>query len=195
MGGPHKPAMKLAGWPLLDHVLLAVSGAFERVVVGSPRISHGSPQIRKEDTPQSRPGAGKAAAMDRISQESVVVLAADLPFIGPGLDQLRTELGAGRNDAAVLVDTTGRLNFLASVWRTSSLRAALARTGNLAGIPVRALYEGMTTAKIPDFDGHGADCDIPEDLRTARLRITKHHAGLLPASPLAWPRLDLHSPG
>lgn len=194
LGGPGKPGIPLAGWPLADHVLLAVSGAGRRILVGAPRIGLAEPVFCREDPAGSGPVAGIDAGLARVRQPLVAVLAADLPFIAAALPQLRSSVLAGGKDAAVLVDSTGRVNYLAAVWRTAALFGALERLGNPANAPVRRLYDGVDVALLPDFDALGADCDTPADLAVADERIRRHNPGQLPATPLAWPRLALHAP-
>jgi molybdopterin-guanine dinucleotide biosynthesis protein A len=240
-----KALVRLAGWPLADHVLLAASFASTRVQVGPARIALGSPAFCLERPPGGGPVAAIAAALDRIDQidqPSVAVLAGDLPFIGPALAELQRCVTAGPSsgderasqarssapdersreeaaerasqarsaeerssapdersreeafDVAVLVDISGRVNYLAAVWRTAALRAAVAALPSAANAPVRALYDGAEIAHVPDFDACSADVDTPDDLRSAEERIRRRSPGRLPTSPLAWPRLELHSP-
>jgi molybdopterin-guanine dinucleotide biosynthesis protein A len=200
--GGAKPELPLGGWPLLDHVLVAVSAASNRIVVGPSRHGLGEPIFVSEQPPGSGPVAAIAAAIDQLQQPLVAVLAADLPFIRGELDQFRAalEVTPGK-DAAILVDTNGRLNYLASMWRTSSLRRVVSELGDPAGLPVRALYESADTINIPDFDALGADVDTPNDLAAAEERLTTptegftlHTVAQPPATPLAWPRLELASP-
>ena len=220
-----KALIRLAGWPLADHVLLAASFAATRVQVGPARIALGSPVFCREHPAGGGPVAAIAAALDsdRIDQPCVAVLAGDLPFIGPALPELHRRVNAGAGydiagaqhreeqrrgaqriadersrdeavDVAVLVDISGRVNYLAAVWRTEALRAAVAALPSTANAPVRALYDGVEIAHVPDFDACSADVDTPEDLRAAAERIRRRSPGRLPLSPLAWPRLELHSP-
>lgn len=193
-GGVDKPGLPLAGWPLVDHVLLAASGASNRIVVGPHRRALAGPSFCREQPAGSGPVAAIAAGADRVRQPTVAVLAADLPFIGPALDELRRAVTDRGRQVGLLVDTTGRSNYLAAVWRTSALLQALDALGDPAGQPVRALYAGRDVEHVPDFDALGADCDTPDDLAEARDRIRRHSPGRLPAALLAWPRLDLHSP-
>jgi molybdopterin-guanine dinucleotide biosynthesis protein A len=189
-----KALIRLAGWPLADHVLLAASFAATRVQVGPARIALGSPAFCLERPAGGGPVAAIAAALDRIGQPSVAVLAGDLPFIGPALAELQRCVTAGTSDVGVLVDTSGRISYLAAVWRTAALRAAVAALPSTANAPVRALYDGAEIAYVPDFDACSADVDTPDDLRVAAERIRRRSPGRLPLSPLAWPRLELHSP-
>jgi molybdopterin-guanine dinucleotide biosynthesis protein A len=204
--GLSKPERPLAGWPLLDHVLVATSGATTRVVVGPERRGLAEPRFCREEPAGGGPVAGIAAGIAHITQPVVAVLAGDLPFIGTGLDNLRSALLVERNDVAAFVDTRGRINYLAAVWRLPALEAAIARLGDPAGKPVRALFDGVTAAFIPDFDDESADVDTPNDLAAAQQRIRQipperwspeggaHRRARLPLAPLAWPGLELHAP-
>jgi molybdopterin-guanine dinucleotide biosynthesis protein A len=189
-----KALIPLAGWPLADHVLLAVSGAHTRIQVGPRRTALGSPVFCTERPAGAGPVAAIAAALPLVDRPLVAVLAGDLPFIGGALAQLSRCAGSSGRDVGVLVDTTGRTNYLAAVWRTEALRAALAAVGPPAGRPVRALYERADVERVPDFDACSADVDTPADRLAAEQRISSHSPGRLPASPLAWPRLELHAP-
>ena len=66
---------------------------------------------------------------------------------------------------------------------------------------MRALYASTETINVPDFDAHGADVDTPNDLAAAAERITNsaelftpHSQVPPPATPLAWPGLELAAP-
>ena len=189
-----KALIRLAGWPLADHVLLAVAGATSRIQVGPRRVAIGSPRLCAEQPPGGGPVAAIAAGLPHIRQPLVAVLAGDLPFIAGALAELRRPVATGAADAALLVDLSGRANYLAAVWRTEALREALVALGDPVGAPVRALYRRVEVATVPDFDGCSADVDTPADLRTAADRISSRNPGGLPATPLAWPRLELHAP-
>lgn len=189
-----KALIPLAGWPLADHVLLAASGASTRIQVGPRRTALGSPVFCAERPPGAGPVAAIAAGLRLVNQPVVAVLAGDLPFIGGALDQLSRCVTADGREAGLLVDTGGRSNYLAAVWHTEALRTALTRLGAPAGVPVRALYERADVERVPDFDACSADVDTPADRRLAEDRISSHSPGRLPASPLAWPRLELHAP-
>jgi molybdopterin-guanine dinucleotide biosynthesis protein A len=195
--GGVKAERPLAGWPLLDHVLLAVSSAGRRIVAGPQRAGLGEPAFVRESPPGSGPVAAISAALDAVEHDLVAVLAADLPFIGPGLELLRAGLRA--REAVLLVDADGRVNYLAALWRTDALRRAVAAVGPPAGLAVRSLYSGADVAHAADHDGVGADIDTADDLARAERRIRDEVAGLrpsrspgrLPSTPLAWPELAL----
>jgi molybdopterin-guanine dinucleotide biosynthesis protein A len=198
VGTRAKPELRVGGWPLIDHVLLAVSGARVRVVVGPPRIGLGDPLFCTEDPPGSGPVIAIDTGIDTLLRASplphIYVLAADLPFIAGGLVELRTTLNLEDNCAAAFVDIDGRVNYLASMWKTGILMSSMLNVGDRNGAPVRALFDQFKTGLIPDFDAVSADCDTPNDLAAAQERIMRHNPGQLPVTPLAWPRLELHAP-
>lgn len=204
VGYRDKAELPLAGWPLLDHVLLAVSGAVRRIVVGPERRGLTEPTFCREHPSGGGPVAAIQAATELVSAPEVLVLAADQPFIGSGLSVLQSALRDQTHDVAALVDVGGRINFLAARWRTDALRDALDRvavTSGAPGAPVRALFSDVSLATVADFDAASFDCDTQADLREAEARIRRaadpregHSRAQLPESPLAWRGLALHSP-
>jgi molybdopterin-guanine dinucleotide biosynthesis protein A len=195
LGGRDKPAEKLLGWPLIDHVLLAASAAQRQIVVGPPRRSLSQPIFCREEPPGTGPVAAVAAASPLVISPFVALLAADQPFIGSALGPLRAALADGRAEAAVLVDPSGQLNYLAAMWRSDSLTRALDELGpDLAGARARGLYERVELVHVPDFDGWGQDCDTWEEIAAAEQRLKRRSPARLSAAPLAWPRLELYSP-
>ena len=181
LGGADKPALDLDGRPLLAHVLDAVAAAQRRVVVGPPRDVPPGVLLCRESPPGGGPVAALAAGIVHTSAPSVVVLAADLPRIGPAVDHLLAGVEAGHVEAAILVDRNGRLNPLAAAWRRSTLLAALAREPP-SGRAMRRLLAGVPLLLITDEDGWSLDCDTQADLDRAR---TWFAAGRRPGG--SWP--------
>jgi molybdopterin-guanine dinucleotide biosynthesis protein A len=166
-GGVDKPGLDLDGRPLLAHVLDAVAPAQRRVVVGPPRAVPRGVLLCRESPPGGGPVAALAAGIVHTSASSVVVLAADLPWIGPAVVRLLAGLEAGKVEAAILVDRNGRLNPLAAAWRRSTLLAALAREPP-TGRAMRQLLDAVPLVLITDEDGWSLDCDTQADLDRAR---------------------------
>lgn len=103
-------------------------------------------------------GGGAAAGL-------VAVLAVDQPGVtARTVRRLRTAL-ADRPDAAgaLLVDDTGRRQWLAGVWRVAALRAAL--PADPAGGSLRAVLGGLPVVEVAALPGEADDVDTPEDLR------------------------------
>ena len=166
MGGADKAMLDVAGTPMLRLVLDAVAGALMRIVVGPPRDIAGVAWCQ-ESPPGGGPVAAIAAALPHVRAEAVVVLAADLPWVGPAIEPLRTALTGA--DVAML-SSDGRLNYLAAAWRSDALSAALRALGAPAGASMRALVAGARAVPVPDAGHWGEDCDTWTDLARARRR-------------------------
>src|SRR5262249_12658643 len=116
-------------------------------------------------------GIAAGAALLPADVARVAVLSCDLPFLTPTvLSGLCASLDEG-GDVALLLDGSGRPQWLCTVWR----RAALARRLEAAGVPIggrlcylvgQADVRGMsvtdTTGPPPWFD-----CDTDDDIRRA----------------------------
>jgi molybdopterin-guanine dinucleotide biosynthesis protein A len=182
LGGPGKPALPVAGRPMLERVLAAVADARPRVVVGAfgPGGRAGLPDdvaMVREEPPGGGPAAATAAGLALLEAETeqVAVLAADLPLLTAGaIGILRRRLAESTVDGALYVDDGGRPQTLCGVWRPAALRTAVhemeAGRGGLAGAPMAALLNGLRVAGVswtrpsppPWFD-----CDTDADLRRA----------------------------
>lgn len=183
LGGAAKPALAVAGRPMLARVLAAVDDAAERVVVGPPSlralvaagVPGGVPSgvvggvvgrggggvdrgvvVVQEEPAGGGPVAGLAAGLAEVSTDRVVVLAADLPLL------TREAVGAllaalGGYDGAVFVDGNGRQQWLCGAWSAGALRqrlAGMAADGPLAGRAMRELVAPLRVVGVP-VDGGG----------------------------------------
>ncbi|MEU3569652.1 NTP transferase domain-containing protein, partial [Kitasatospora sp. NPDC036755] len=112
LGGADKPGLTVRGTTLLDRVLAACAGARTAVVVGPPRpTARAGVHWTREQPPGGGPVAAVAAGLDLVTAQTVLLLAADLPFLDRRtVERLVTALDrAGADaDAAVLVDAGGR---------------------------------------------------------------------------------------
>lgn len=163
LGGADKTALLLDGRTLLDTVLAAVAGAGTRIVVGPARPTATPATFTRERPPGGGPAAAVPAGLALVRAQWVAVLAGDLPWLDAvTVDALRAAAANGGGGGAVLADDTGRLQWLAGVWRTAALRRLPwqpgARLGRLleplAPVPVRCPGE-----RPPWFD-----VDTPADL-------------------------------
>lgn len=174
LGGADKPGLTVGETTLLDRVLAACAGARTTVVVGPGRpTARTGVRWTREQPPGGGPVAAVAAGLDLVTAPTVLLLAADLPFLDRRtVDRLVTALAeAGPAvDAAVLVDAGGRDQPLAAAYRTAPLRTALAALGDPAGLPLRRLTGGLARQLVADTDNVAYDCDTWEDLEQARER-------------------------
>ena len=169
---------------LLDSVLAGLPAATSVVCVGPPRPTRRS-DVRwvREEPPLAGPLAAVFAGLACGSAPTVLLTAADMPRVGFAVPSLLAALESSGGwppiDGAVLVDSDGRAQVLASVWRRERLAAALAsialdRSGSagaapgvgpaLVGRPLRLLLQGTVLAAVSDGWDAGRDIDAPQDL-------------------------------
>ncbi|HEX8628252.1 MAG TPA: NTP transferase domain-containing protein [Catenuloplanes sp.] len=187
MGGADKPALPVAGRPMLTRVLAAVADAEPRIVVGpAPAALPAGVRTTRERPPGGGPVAAIAAGLALLDPDVplVAVLAADLPLLtADAVAVLRQAVaGASNLDGALYHDEDGRPQLLCGVWRVAALRAAVERVA-VAGPPagasppapgrgasVRALLDGLAVARV-SWQRPGPppwfDCDTDADLRRA----------------------------
>ncbi|MFG2323976.1 NTP transferase domain-containing protein [Streptomyces sp. NPDC048568] len=139
LGGADKPGLRVGGRALLDRVLAACAGARTTVVVAGPRPTARPVTWAREDPPGGGPLAALAAGLRHTTAEFVVVLSADLPFLGePTVARLLSALAAGEADGVLLTDADGRDQPLVAAYRASAVRRELAAmAGDRAGRKAR----------------------------------------------------------
>ncbi len=171
LGGVDKPALRVGDRSLLDVALAACARARVTVVVGPQRETARDVRWTLESPPGSGPLAALAAGLAALAEpgaespDLVVVLAADLPYVDPGVARrliaaVDADPGA---DGAVVVDGTGRSQPLLAAYRRASLERALDAIGDPRDRPVRSLLERLHLAETIDASA-AADIDTPEDL-------------------------------
>ncbi len=178
LGGVDKAGVRVGGRALLDRVLGACAGARRVVVVADPRPVALPVVWAREEPPGGGPVAALDAGLRHTAREYVVVLSADLPFLGaPTVERLLSALAAGDAEGALLTDADGRDQPLVAAYRASALRrelAALARDRDgLAGLPLRRLTGALRLTRVPGAVA-SFDCDTWDDIATARARIREH---------------------
>lgn len=82
LGGADKPGLTVGGLTLLDRVLGACRGAGTTVVVGGRRETVRPVVWAREEPPGGGPLAALGAGVRGVSARTVLVLSADLPFLG-----------------------------------------------------------------------------------------------------------------
>lgn len=186
--GADKTAAVVGGRSLLGRAVqaLADAGAGRVVVVGPRRpddVRIGCPlTLTREDPPGSGPVAGLLAGLGAVTAEVVVVLAADLPGVGPALvgdllSELDRPTGPGEHpDAAVAADADGRAQWLTAAYRAQPLADACRTVeaeaaGRERGPSLRAVASRLSRRDVAPRPGWGrlVDVDTPQDLTRARL--------------------------
>ncbi|WP_405751090.1 molybdenum cofactor guanylyltransferase [Streptomyces sp. NBC_00012] len=179
LGGADKPGIRVGGRSLLDRVLAACADASTTVVVGGRRPTV-RPVVWTREVPS---GGGPLAALDagvrRTTAERVLVLSADLPFLGPGtVGALLADAGGGQRDGALCIDREGRDQPLVAVYGAEPLRRELAliatEHGGLSGLPLRLLTHELDLVRVESGPLASFDCDTWEDIASARARIREH---------------------
>ncbi|MGN8027536.1 molybdenum cofactor guanylyltransferase [Microbacterium sp. 22242] len=176
MDGAAKPLLLLGGRSLLarGRTALADAGVSPIVAVG-PRAEEPGLVWVREDPPFGGPVAAIAAALarDELAQAGrILLLAGDL--IHPDAVVRRLLAASAEGADSVAFDADGRPQWLAGIYRTTRVRAALAALGSPAGASCRALLGGLAIRWIPDQDGITADVDSPADLDRARADLEEH---------------------
>jgi CTP:molybdopterin cytidylyltransferase MocA len=118
--------------------------------------------------------AALAAGLPVTAAGVVLLLAADLPWVGAAVPVLLSALAAEpATDTAVLTDADGRRNHLAAAWRRDALTGAVARIRPPAGAAARVLYTDVRVLEVGDPGGTAEDCDTWPDVARARARADR----------------------
>lgn len=173
LGGVSKPAIAVGGRRLIDIALDALVGAETTVVVGATLPTSRPVTWVREEPAGGGPVAALAAALPLVQSATVVVLAADLPFISAGaVEQLLRDRADAA--AAIAVDDNGRDQPLIGCYDTSRLRAAIPL--DPAGASMRSLLHALEAAgPLARLELGGDppvtwDCDTGADLIRAQER-------------------------
>ncbi|MFQ6146216.1 NTP transferase domain-containing protein [Streptomyces seoulensis] len=127
LGGADKPGVRVGGRALLDRVLSACADARTTIVVADPRPTARPVRWAREEPPGGGPLAALDAGLRHTTADHVVVLSADLPFLGPDtVGGLLAALGASDADGVLLTDGEGRDQPLVAAYRAAALHRALA---------------------------------------------------------------------
>lgn len=153
LGGADKPGLRVGGRALLDRVLAVCADAGSTVVVGGRRPTVRPVTWAREVPEGGGPLAALGAGVRLTAAESLLVLSADLPFLGE--ETVRSLLAAaepGGHEGALCTDKDGRDQPLVAVYRAEPLRRELAllatEHGSLAGLPLRLLTAELDLARV-----------------------------------------------
>jgi molybdopterin-guanine dinucleotide biosynthesis protein A len=169
LGHVDKASLRLAGVSLLDRALHATRAAQEVVVVGEPVATSVAVTWAREDPPGGGPAAGLMAGLDafRTAPDLVCVLAVDMPRVSGETVARLVDAATSRpdTDAAQLVDSTGRRQPLAGVYRFPALSAARpVNREHERGLSVRRLVGSLRVVDVPAVGEEAHDVDTWADL-------------------------------
>ena len=169
--GADKASIEVGGSTLLEHVLGALAEVSEVVVVGEEVPTSRPVSFVREDPPLGGPAAGLLAGLSGFPRppEVVVVLAVDLPMVTTGT--VRRLVERVEEDGALLVDESGRRQYLCAAYRSQALLAAAPPPEQHHGLPVRELVRGLRLVEVAALPGEAHDVDTWEDLVAARERL------------------------
>lgn len=177
LGGFRKADLIVGGRRLLDTVLEAVGGCEQRIVVGYEDLEvPAGVVLTREDPPGSGPAAGVAAGMAFVAEaEWVITLACDLPGVAAAVPKLVAAAGAARAEIDSISAAAGeRVEWLVSIHRSHSLRAAIASFGgSVENLSMRRLFKEMVWehVRVPPTSTH--DIDTWEDHEQWQIRERK----------------------
>ena len=168
--GSDKSSAKIGELTLLSHLLSDLPSGMEIVIVG-PEIRDLFRDFRfiRENPPGGGPVAALGAGVELIKTEFVAVIATDMPFAAGAINNLLNFLDAAR-DGVIPSDAEGIDQTLCAIYRTASLRRALAILGELEGCSMRSLIAllDLKRVELPIFlESTLLDIDTQEDLYQA----------------------------
>jgi molybdenum cofactor guanylyltransferase len=155
---------------LLDRVLDGFPASTGRIVCVGPvrQIGrddvHWTIEVPAGSGPLAAVAAGLAHLRDHPAADGWIVAIAggDMPGVARAVPALvRAARAAG---SAVLADSDGRAQLLASAWRVPVLAERLAQIGDPAGRPLQELLLGLAVVTVPDSWAAAVDVDTPADL-------------------------------
>lgn len=187
LGGIDKAALQLAGERLVDRVVRAsrIAGAARVIVIGPDSAGTDADAVLREEPEYAGPLAGIAAGIAEVTAPWVWVLACDLEYPERvctvlGRDHLQASIQArepAEADGTLLVDGSGRAQWLAANYRSAALASACAELGEkVANAPVRNAFTGLHLRELHVPNALAADIDTPQSLEEARLRAATHDA-------------------
>lgn len=164
LGGASKPDVIVGHQSLLDRTVAAVQGASRIVVAGNVHADGCTTAVEPE--PFGGPVSGIAAALPHTSQDWVLVVACDHPFVDhavPELVHAQTSV-----DGVVAVDRSGRRQNLLVLLRRDALVDALTQLGDPYGRSMRQLLALLDLDEVPIDDLAALDVDTWDDIERTR---------------------------
>ena len=169
--GADKATLEVGGATLLDRVLAALEEVPEVVVVGDPVPTRRGVTFTREDPVGGGPAAAILAGARALPRTPrlLVVMAVDAPLVTTAT--VSRLLLSSAEHGALLVDETGRRQYLCAVYLTEALLAAAPERGDETGLAVRRLVADLDLAEVPAVAWEARDVDTWEDLSAVRERL------------------------
>jgi molybdopterin-guanine dinucleotide biosynthesis protein A len=146
--GRDKSQAKIAGKSLIAFILGSIPSEFKIVIVGQdPKIESSQYQCVLEEPIGGGPLAGFKAGLDASESELVALIATDMPFASGLVLNLINSIRV-HDDAVMYVDAKGFKQPLAAVYRSKSVKRALADMGQLDGKSMRELVSHLMVHEI-----------------------------------------------
>jgi len=146
--GRDKSQAKIAGKSLIALILESIPSEFKIVIVGQdPKIESSLYQCVHEEPIGGGPVAGFKAGLDASESELVALIATDMPFASGLVLHLINSIRV-HDDAVMYVDAKGFKQPLAAVYRSKSVKRALADMGQLDGKSMRELISHLMVHEI-----------------------------------------------
>ena len=175
LGGADKASIELGGRTLLERTLAALVDAGEVVVVGAEVPTSRPVTFTREDPAGGGPAAGLLAGLRPLLHSPsartpalVVVLAVDMPLVSP--DTVRRLVAAAHDDGAVIVDPSGRTQYLCAAYSVAALERAWHASGleSAYGLAMRRLVGDLRLTDVESVGEETRDLDTWEDLAELR---------------------------
>ncbi len=146
--GQDKSQAKIAGKSLIALILESIPSEFKIVIVGQdPKIESSQYLCVLEEPIGGGPLAGFKAGLDASESELVALIATDMPFASGLVLNLINSIRAN-DDAVMYVDAKGFKQPLAAVYRSKSVKRALANMGQLDGKSMWELISHLNVQEI-----------------------------------------------
>lgn len=168
--GSDKSQAILGQSSLIENLLATLPSEYEIVIVG-PELQKASRNVRyiQESPLGGGPVAAIDAGLDLVDSEFVAIIATDMPFASRILKVL-TKNFPDTEDATIPLDAQGVRQTLCALYRTDSLRRALAELGSTQGQSMRNLTQFLSVRELelePSLERILLDIDTPSDLKRA----------------------------
>ena len=180
LGGEPKAGLLLEQEPLLVRTLRAAAGAVRTAVAGPPSLQvlldgvAFSGIIVREDPPFSGPAAAVGAAVGALAEISAqtgdtrspwtLLLACDMPEAHLAVPALLAAAAEDPSQSVLAVDSAGKTQPLAALYRTGDLTEAVAsRAEGLANLSMFSMLARVQWREVAVPEGSTADVDTWDD--------------------------------